>query len=303
MKKFSSTLILLIISQFTFAQYQIGLVPRSSPDKGVYQKIGFTQLEIKYGSPSVNQRTVWGDLVPYDKVWRAGANNATTIEISSSITIEGKSLDSGKYALFLIPKKENKWTIIFSNKHQQWGAFKYSAEDDALRVEISPKKSQEITENLSYTIVSQGFNQGTILLNWEYLRLEIPFETNYLSLFEQQVEARANQQADNIKWIVYLQGAEHLIEIKSNEVLAMAWLNQAEKLMNANTDWNKNYYPRDYIKAHLYWTKAKLYALGGNYKTAQEYADKIKVLDNKLFYERKNESEEIDLKISDWKKK
>ncbi|MEM6700816.1 MAG: DUF2911 domain-containing protein, partial [Bacteroidota bacterium] len=65
------------------AQYQIGIIPRVSPDKMVYQKIGYTEVEIRYGSPAVNQRPIWGDLVPYDKVWRAGANAATTVEFKS----------------------------------------------------------------------------------------------------------------------------------------------------------------------------------------------------------------------------
>lgn len=88
MNKYFSTLILLFISQIVFGQYQIGLIPRVSPDKAVYQKIGYTEVNVNYGSPTVRNRQIFGDLVPYDEVWRAGANNATTIEINDAITAE-----------------------------------------------------------------------------------------------------------------------------------------------------------------------------------------------------------------------
>ena len=268
MKTFTTTLFLLFISQIVFGQYQIGLVPRVSPDKAVYQKIGYTEVKIDYGSPAVKNRQIWGDLVSYDKVWRAGANNATTVEFNSEVSINNMPLDSGKYALFMIPKENDKWTVIFNKTHKQWGAFKYNEEEDALRVDILPKRNPYPTENLNYTINQVGYKYGSILLQWEYLEIEIPFETNYLKQFEQEVESRADQQPDYIKWIVYLQGAEHLLQIQSNERLAMSWMNQAEELMNATSEWNDQFYPRAYIKGHLYWTKAKLLAQKAQFKAS-----------------------------------
>lgn len=301
MKNFTLTLCLLLVSQIIFAQYQIGLVPRVSPDKAVFQKIGYTDLEITYGSPAVKNRQVWGDLVPYDKVWRAGANNATTVEISSSITINNKVLDSGKYALFIIPKENEKWTIIFNKTHKQWGAFKYNKDEDALRVEVLPKRTDYKTENLNYSIQQTGFKYGSIVLNWNYKEIEIPFETNYLKQFEKEVTARADKQPEYIKWIVYLQGAEHLSDIKSNEDLALTWINKAEIIMNSTSQWNDQFYPRDYIKGHLYWTKAKLLAQHKDFESAISYANKTKTINKTAFYNRKKEL--IDSLVKTWKEK
>lgn len=301
MNKITSTLVLLFVSQIVFGQYQIGLIPRVSPDKASYQKIGYTEVHVKYGSPAVKNRQVWGGLVSYDKVWRAGANNATTVELNSTVTINNMPLDSGKYALFIIPKENDKWTVVFNKTHKQWGAFKYDEGEDVLRIDVSPKINNYKTEHLTYSINQVGYKYGSIALNWEYLEIEIPFETNYLEHFEQEVESRAIQQPEYIKWIVYLQGAEHLLQIHSNEVLASSWLDKAEKIMNSTSEWNEQFYPREYIIGHLYWTKALLFSQKNKFKEALEYAEKVKTLDNTIFYDRKNEEESIDVLINHWK--
>lgn len=303
MNKFNTTLILLFFAQIVCAQYQIGLVPRVSPDKSVFQKVGYTEVEIKYGSPAVKNRQVLGSLAPYNKVWRAGANNATTVEFSSEVVINNMSLDSGKYAFFIIPKQNNKWTIIFNKVHKQWGAFRYTKDEDALRIDIAPRRMTYQTENLTYSIKQLGYQYGSIVLNWGYFEIEVPFETNYLKEFEQKVETRANKQPKYIKWIVYLQGAEHLEEIGLKQSLAVSWITQAENIMSSTSEWNEQFYPRDYIKGHLYWIKAKLLAKDNNFLEATEYVRKIINLENPTFYEEENEKEGIDVALSLWKEK
>lgn len=303
MSKTIPTLLFLFCTQVVLGQYQIGLVPRESPDKGTYQKIAYTEVTVKYGSPAVKNRVIWGDLVPYNRVWRSGANNATTVEFSSKVQIDGMELDSGKYALFLIPHKNDEWTVVFNKVHQQWGAFKYDKKEDALRVDILPRRTDFPTEHLTYSIRQVGYKYGSILLKWEYLEIEIPFETNYLKQFEQEVESRAMQQPAYIKWIVYLQGAEHLLQIKSNDSLALSWINQAEKIMDSTSEWNEQFYPRDYIKGHLYWTKAKLFAQREQFKEALVYAEKTKTVANPIFYDEEREDEAIDRLIDSWRKR
>ena len=303
MIKASFTAILLLVIQISVAQYQMGLVPRVSPDKAVYQKIGFTEIEVKYGSPAIKSREIWGELVPYDHVWRAGANNATTVEISDDVLVSNTILDSGKYALFIIPRENDKWTVILNKTHKQWGAFKYDEKEDALRVDITPRKTSFQTENLTYSIRQLGYRYGSIILNWDLVELEIPFETNYLKKFELEVETKASNQADYLKWVVYLQGAEHLEQIGSITDLGLSWINQAEQIMNTATEWNKQFYPRDYVKGHLYWTKAKLLAKTEDYSEAKKYAQKLRNLENTLFFDRKNEAEGIDSLMKLWGEK
>lgn len=291
------TICLLLLITFTtlaHGQYQIGIVPRVSPDKAVYQKIGYTEVEIRYGSPSVNDRQIWGDLAPYDQVWRAGANAATTVEFRSPVTIAGMPLDSGTYAFFLIPQKNDTWTAIFNEVPDQWGAFRYDETKDALRVEVRPRTTDHKTEQLTYHLQQTGFKYGSIILSWDFMEIELPFETNYLAEFEREIESRASQQPEYIRWIPYLQGAEHLVRIQDNKEVAKAWITKAESLMNVTQEWNEQFYPRQYVEGHLYWIQARILAWDDDYAAAVEYVEKLKALENQAFYLRKKESEGID---------
>ncbi|MEM6807104.1 MAG: DUF2911 domain-containing protein, partial [Bacteroidota bacterium] len=221
---------LLILSQPLSAQYQIGLVPRSSPDREIYQKVGLTDIRIKYGSPSVKDRNIWGGLVPYNKVWRAGANHATTVEFSTDVEMEGQMLPKGIYSFFLIPQKEQKWIAIFNKIPKQWGAFSYKEEEDALRLEIDAGIKDDFQERLIYEIVAVNFNTAYLELSWENIKIRLKINTQYIKQFVTAVEERADQAAENIKWVVYLQGAEHLWEMKDSLALADTWIQKSKKL-------------------------------------------------------------------------
>lgn len=303
MKKYYPLLFLCFFFHSLSAQYHIGIIPRQSPDKKVYQKIGFTEIEINYGSPSVKGRPIWGELVSYSKAWRAGANSATTIEFGSPVKIGGNNLDSGKYGFFIIPVDDENWTVIFNKIHKQWGSFNYDENEDVLRVMLKPKRVKFNSEKLNYTIEQSNFKEGKIVLSWEFKQLEIPIQTNYLRDFALKIEAKANTQPESIKWVAFIQGAEHLEEIKDSLELAQSWISKAEKLMNTTADWNDQYYPLTYIQGHLYWTKAKIYAWDKNYKEAIKAVEQLKSLKQNDFYQKKNEKEGIDLHFSNWKRK
>ncbi len=121
---------------------------------------------LEYGRPKVKGREIWGGLVPYDKVWRTGADEATTISISADVMIEGKTLPKGKYALFTIPGVE-KWIIIFNKTAQQSGAFGYDESQDALRVEVVPESGAHV-EEMTFII-----KDSSIVLVWEKLSISI----------------------------------------------------------------------------------------------------------------------------------
>mgnify|MGYP000147050627 CR=1 FL=1 len=140
---------------------------RQSPLAKSEGKVGNAELVISYSQPFVKGREIWGDLVPYEKVWRTGANEATTIELSQDIMVEGKMLKAGKYSLFTIPTEEN-WIVIFNETWEQWGAYKYEESKDVLRVEVAPKMLDKNVEKLTFSI-----NGGLILLQWEKLTLPI----------------------------------------------------------------------------------------------------------------------------------
>jgi hypothetical protein len=145
---------------------------RVSPKASVMQVVGFTEVKIDYSRPGVKGRTIWGKLVPYDKVWRAGANEATTMSFSTDVTIEGKKLAAGKYSFFAEPT-ENNWTLIFNKVAEQWGAFEYNEAEDALRITVKPQ-SNNFQEWLAYSITKTGDKSAVVSLGWETLK--VPFK-------------------------------------------------------------------------------------------------------------------------------
>ena len=160
-----------LCTNITFAQNGKQEV-RISPKAEVMQTIGFTDVQIVYSRPGVKGRTIWGKLVPFDAVWRAGANEATKITFSTDVIVEGKKLKKGSYSFFAIPEK-NEWTIIFNKVADQWGAFEYNESEDALRVKVKTEKGVW-QEWLSYTISKTSDTSAVIRLEWE--KIKVPFK-------------------------------------------------------------------------------------------------------------------------------
>lgn len=139
-----------------------GQEKKQSPKAEAQGTIGETTVEIVYHQPSARGRTmIGGKNVPYGKVWRTGANNATIITFSNDVTVEGEKLAKGKYALFTIPG-EDEWTIIFNNVPDQWGAYDYDASKDALRVKVKADQPEEFVETFTITVEGDG-----VVLAWE----------------------------------------------------------------------------------------------------------------------------------------
>lgn len=163
---FLQTLSFFVLAAF-FSLSSCAQNPPASPAATAKGKIGAANVTVNYSSPSVKGRKIYGELVPYGKVWRAGANNATTFETDKAIMVEGKTLPAGKYSFFVIPT-ESDWTVIFNKTADQWGAFKYDQSQDALRVTAKPKKSATLNERLAYAV-----NKNGVVLKWENVELPV----------------------------------------------------------------------------------------------------------------------------------
>lgn len=138
---------------------------RKSKNGRATGEIAGVKIAIDYGRPVAAGREIWGALVPYDKVWRTGADEATTISFDKNVVIEGKPLAAGTYSLFTIPGRE-RWTVIFNKTAEQWGAYKYDAAQDALRVEVAPA-AHEAVDTLTFAVT------GTkIVLTWGTVAVE-----------------------------------------------------------------------------------------------------------------------------------
>lgn len=148
--------------------------PRISSKAGVKQIVGLTTVDISYSRPGVKGRKIWGGLVPYSKVWRAGADEATKFTFSTDVTINGKKLSAGSYSFFVIPDKRE-WTVIFNKVADQWGAFEYNESEDAIRFKVKPVK-MNFQEWLEYEFSDMKPNSAVINLKWENLKISFNIE-------------------------------------------------------------------------------------------------------------------------------
>jgi tetratricopeptide (TPR) repeat protein len=196
-------------------------LPLPSQRAEISQRIGITDVTINYHRPLVNSRKVWGDLVPYGKVWRAGANENTTITFSDAVIVEGKPLDKGTYGLHMLPNADE-WTIIFSKNSTSWGAFTYDEKEDALRVTVKPK-SAELHNALTYDFDELKPDSAVIELEWE--KLAVPFKVSVD--VHQVVDASLKKQLRNLSqytWISWDDAANYLLteKIENDEALRLA---------------------------------------------------------------------------------
>jgi hypothetical protein len=135
-------------------------------------EIAGKKISVHYGSPAVKGRELWGDLVPYNMVWRTGANEASYIDLAQDLTVEGKTLVAGKYSIFTIPKENGTWTVIFNSQWElEHGHFQYDEKFDVLRVEANPSWETNSQERLSFEIEAPG-----LVIRWDKLKLPIAIQ-------------------------------------------------------------------------------------------------------------------------------
>jgi tetratricopeptide (TPR) repeat protein len=204
-------LFLTATSGIGWAQSFVLDLPRPSQGAKVIQRVGVTDITISYHRPLVNNRKVWDALVPYGKVWRAGANENTTISFSDPVTIEGQSLDKGTYGLHMIPTA-GQWTIIFSKNSTSWGAFTYDQAEDALRVTVKPQGA-EMHNALTYDFDDLKPESATVLLEWE--KVAVPFKVGVN--VHDVVQASLKKQLRNLSqytWISWDDAANYLLTEK-----------------------------------------------------------------------------------------
>jgi tetratricopeptide (TPR) repeat protein len=151
-------------------------LPDVSPRASVSERVGLTDIEIRYHRPGVNGRKIWGDLVPYGEPWRAGANENTTITFSTPVTVQGHALPAGTKGLHVLPA-QNEWTVAFSKTASAWGSFSYDPKEDAARITLKPEPA-EFEERLSYTFADPTEKSVSAVLRWEKVRAAIPIDVD-----------------------------------------------------------------------------------------------------------------------------
>ena len=199
--------ILFYLLPFTKIQAQTFDIPRSSPKASISQHIGVCEVTVSYCRPSVGGRTIFGGLVPYDKVWRAGANEATTIQLSHAVKINEQILAAGKYGLFLIPKVEGDWTMILNKDWNLWGAYLYDHEMDILRTKIKQRPLSESAALLTYAFSNVTKHTATLQLQWSDREFSIPIKTDTHSQTLSIIKHSVNDSRKN--WYIYSAAAQY----------------------------------------------------------------------------------------------
>ncbi len=230
-------------------------LPQASPKAQVTQTMGLTEIAIDYHCPAVKGRKIWGDLVPYDSVWRTGANEATVISFSDDVMIEGNKLAAGKYAFFTIPGK-SEWTIIFNKKKDLWGAYGYDKADDVLRVKVKPV-TNENNENMEFWFSKITMNSCIINLMWE--KLHVPFTVTSNTDEKVMASIKDSLNANPSKAVLFRQAAGYTMTSGMHLEQGLEWANKALA-----------------IKAEMraYWTMAQILAKMNKYDEAITAANK-----------------------------
>ena len=214
----------LFVASLCQAQSALLNIPRQSQHAVITQRIGITDITINYHRPLVNGRKIWGDLVPYGQVWRAGANENTTIAFSDPVTIEGQSLDKGVYGLHMIPS-ENEWTVIFSHAATSWGSFSYKQAEDALRVTVKPQAA-DMHNALTYDFDKLTPTSAVVEMEWE--KVAVPFKVDVE--VNKIVEASLHRQMRGLAqytWEGWDDAANYLLAQKSDLDEALKYEDQS----------------------------------------------------------------------------
>ena len=261
----------------TAAAQQVEL-PRPSPNAKLSQFIGVTEVSVEYSCPGVKNRKIWGGVVPYDKVWRAGANAPTKISFSKDVVIDGKPMTAGSYTFLIIPTA-TKWTLIFNRDPKGAGVFGYNKADDVLRVEVKPQTAP-MRERLAYLFSNESDAGGNLELEWERVRVTLPIKVHT----DEQVAASIKG-LENGGWSPWANAVRYQLEHKNlDDGMALV-----EKSLSIKETWNNLF------------VKAQLLAARGNYKEALPLAEKAKELGSKdeNFFLK----DEVDAALKAWKSK
>jgi Protein of unknown function (DUF2911)/Tetratricopeptide repeat len=199
-------------------------LPQASPEASVSQRVGLTDITITYHRPAVAKRTVWGDLVPYGQVWRAGANENTTIEFSTPVSIGGKSVPAGTYGLHMLPTDKD-WTVILSSVSSAWGSFTYDEKEDAVRVKATPKPT-EFEERLEYRFENPTETSVDVEMAWDKLAVSFPItvDTNAVVMASLQKQLRG---LPRFGWQAWNSAANWALTHNQDLDQALKWADQS----------------------------------------------------------------------------
>ena len=268
------------------AQQQGIAMPAASPASTITQKVGLSDVTVTYSRPSVKGRSIFGgDVVPYGKLWRTGANAATQIKFSEDVTIQGNKIPAGEYALYTIPN-QNEWTIIIHKNTKHWGdgGQGYKQEEDQARFKVKPQTNPRAVETFTINFANLKPNSADLEIMWDKTIASFTIEADVDGKVMSQIQERVVNGKD-VNPALYAQAASYYFDNNKDLKQALDWMKKA----NANEPkfWNLH-------------TQAKIQAKLKDYKGAVKTAEQSMALakkENNDDYVRMNEKA-----IAEWKK-
>lgn len=199
--------------------------PKASPAAQVVQEVGFATIGIQYSRPAARGRKIFGDLVPYGRIWRVGANGSTKITVDTAIDVLGNSLPPGTYALYAFPEADE-WEIVFHKNTTHWGdgRQKYDPDEDAFRVTVRPRAAQAYQENFLIAFDSMSHNSVDLIWHWAKTKISIPLKVDTHSIMEAQIQSKLSQDPTAQ---TYYEAARYYIEQDIKHATAREFLAKA----------------------------------------------------------------------------
>lgn len=223
MKNFKTVLFAFVCTLSATAYAQLSL-PQPSPRASIKQTVGVTEISVDYSRPAVKGRKVWGDLVPFGKVWRTGANTATALTLSTDAEIGGKLVKKGEYALFSIPG-EKEWTIIVNTNEGQQGSVNYKQDLDVVRLNVPATKSAEYKERFEVAIDVVSDDEAKVILRWENVQVAFPITVNTKNLAGKNMDEYIAKSGN--LWYDLAKASIYSLDNNLNTDKQLAWIDQS----------------------------------------------------------------------------
>lgn len=223
-------------------------LPQPSPKAKVEQRIGLTDVNVEYSRPSVKGRTIFGELVPFDKIWRTGANMNTLVTFTDHVKINGKELEAGTYSIFTIPTKGD-WTIMFNSVIDGWGEGKYDKKNDVLVVSVTPKTIAH-QESMLFSFDNLASTSGDLILSWGKKAVNLKIEVEVESKAWENIDVAIRDVNGENEVGVYRNAAKYAVTTNKRLDDGLKWIN---KSIEKKESW------------YSYWVKADVqHAMGDN---------------------------------------
>ncbi|OKL41400.1 DUF2911 domain-containing protein [Pontibacter flavimaris] len=281
---FILSILLLLEASSTLAQVRL---PQASPPALLRQTIGLTDVTVNYHAPSVRGRKVFGDLVPYGQMWRAGANEATLVTFQDELFLNNERVPAGTYSFFIFPQSDSLWQVVLNKDTTLWGLEGYNELDDVAYLEVKPSQTSEFVETMQFSFSDISTNKANLNLAWENTKISLSIETDIEKKALENINyALANAASDD--WYTWAQCAEYMLPRKEHHEKALQWINKSIAI-------KENFYNN--------WIKAKLYAYNKEYQMAASLSAKAMELGTSEPESYKTYASQIETAYSEWKKR